>query len=153
MATTMLEVFNLTMALIDEINQNSGAVEIDSKEYKVKTPLILNILRGELYPYSDTYSVATKGKRPVCPKLKTYTEDSSLSSEIGLDDFICQTIMPYGLAAHLMLTEDAASASFFNQRYEELIQKFRSSIPNDFEEIENVYGYPYGFEHNWYSRW
>lgn len=150
--TTMKDVFDLTMGLIDEVNENSGETDsTDTREYKTRTPLILQVLRGELYPISDTYAIATNGKRPICPPLPSFKEDATLGTEIGLDDFICQTILPYGLAAHLLLTEDSASAAFFNQRYQELIAQFRSSIPTGFEAIENVYGY--GNEHGEYSRW
>ena len=36
-------------------------------------------------------------------------------------DAIAQGVMPYGLAAHLLLGENNTMASFFNQRYSELM--------------------------------
>ncbi len=133
--TTCMDVFNQAMGLMDEVNENSGATDtVDTKEYKVRTLFILNTLRGELYPYSDTYKRNNKGKRPICPAM------TSLTDEIDLDDFLCQTVMPYGLAAHLLMTEDPASASFFQQRYEELLKQFKDVPANGSEAIDNVYG-------------
>jgi hypothetical protein len=71
-----------------------------------------------------------------------------LTDTIGLDDYLAQTVLPYGLAATLLLDENPNVASFFQQRYEEL--KTASKIPNEFAPIENVYG---GQCYNEYSRW
>lgn len=65
---------------------------------------------------------------------------TTLTDIMQVDDVTARTIMPNGLAAHLMLTENPAAASFFNQRYEEL--KFQASKrpPGASEMIGNVYG-------------
>ena len=135
MATTADQVFARTMALMDELQQNTGAANTAATgEYRRRTLDILNILRVELYPASDTYRAGEAGKRPVCPEIADF------HSEIGLDYGLCQGVMPYGLAAHLLLEEDPVSASYFNQRYEELLAVFRSGGPGQFEPIEEVYG-------------
>jgi hypothetical protein len=48
--------------------------------------------------------------------------------------------MPYGLAAHLLLGEDDAKASFFQQRYDELIAKYGNKTPRTSEAITDLYG-------------
>ena len=48
---------------------------------------------------------------------------SDFDTPINLDDYIAQTVMPYGLAAHLLIDENPTVASFFQQRYEELLDK------------------------------
>lgn len=49
--TTAQRVFDLAMGLIDEVNESSGETDTsDTREYKVRTLLILNTLRGELFP-------------------------------------------------------------------------------------------------------
>ena len=118
--------------------------ETDASAYANKALLILNMLRGELYRYSDTYSAATSGTRPICPVL------TGLDSLVGLDDFLAQTIMPYGLAANLMLGDDDAKANFFQQRYEELLMKYGSVIPANTEDINNIYG---GIEYSPCETW
>ena len=65
---------------------------------------------------------------------------SAMVDELQVDDVTARTIMPYGLAAHLLLTENADSASFFNQRYEDLKFDASKMPPNASEQIENVYG-------------
>lgn len=144
--TTAQRVFDITMGLIDEVNENSGETDTaDTREYKVRTLLILNALRGELYPYSDTYDVETAGERPIVSVIQDF------DTPIDLDDYICQSVMPYGLAAHLLLDENPASASFFQQRYEELRNNLSKGLLKTAEAITDCYGI--GFEHNEFSRW
>ena len=44
------------------------------------------------------------------------------------------------LAAHLLIDENPTSASFFQQRYDELKAKLRLGFPAEFEPIEDIYG-------------
>lgn len=155
MATTVQDVFDLTLPIIDAVGDS------DISDYKDKTLGILNVLRGELFPYSDTWKVLDENKRPIVQKL------TSFDDEIGLDDYICQTLMPYGLGAHLMLTEDTTTASYCQQRYDELKQLLTRGLPTESTDIEDVYAGQYwdeaegkwkrrnsngiGFE--WTTRW
>lgn len=125
MATGRL-IFDIAMSVMD----NRGD---DTQEYKDRAVGILNQLAGELYPYSDTFASAESGKRPVITRVR------SLSDEIDLDDYCCHTILPYGLAAQLLTTEDPNHASFLQQRYEELKALIARGFPQEFEEIEDVY--------------
>lgn len=134
MLTTAQEVFEMAMHLMDEVNESTGKADTsDTKEYKNRTIPILNILRVECYPASDTYR-AEPGKRPVCPRIEDF------ESPIGLDDAICQGVLPYGLAAHLLLDENPDVASYFSQRYEELLSAAGRSLPAGSEEITDLYG-------------
>lgn len=149
MATNAQRVFDLTMGLMDEVNETSGATDTsDTREYKNRTLFILNILRGELYKYSDTYVDDEPGIRPIVSVIENFEDN------IDLDDYICQTVMPYGLAAHLLLDENPTSADYFNQRYQELLMKLERGLPAESSDIVDVYGpcggiYPY----NEFSRW
>ena len=128
-------VFARAIHLMDEQNESTGETKTaDTKEYRLRTLSILNILRNELYPYSDTYEQSAGRKRPVCQMIATFEED------IGLDDVLAQGILPYGLAAHLLLGENDALASFFNQRYMELINTLAAKAPSEWESIEPAYG-------------
>ena len=145
MATTPQWVFEKAMHLMDEGNESTGQADTnDTKEYKNRTLPILNILRIECFPYSDTYVVTTPGKRPVCPEIKDF------DAEIGLDDGICQGVLPYGLAAHLLLDENPAAASYFQQRYEEALNAAKRGLPTAAEDITDLYG---GIEHGRYGWW
>ena len=146
MSTTARQVFNLAIALMDEMNENTGATDTtDTKEYKLRTPNILSVLCGELYPYSDTYTLNTDGTRPICPAVET------IESTIGLDDTLCTTVLPYGLAAHLLLGENNVMAGFFNQRDEEMREKLKNA-PASFDAITDVYGLIYT-PYNNFGRW
>ena len=46
----------------------------------------------------------------------------SMEQPVDLDDAIAQTVLPYGLAAHLLLGENDQMAAFFFQRYAELLR-------------------------------
>ena len=144
--TTAQRVFDLAMGLMDEVNETSGGTDdADTREYKVRTLLILNALRGELFPYSDTYAAEEPGKRPILEVIQSFDQ------VIGMDDYICQSVLPYGLAAQLLLDENPDSASFFQQRYEEMRMNLAKGLPKQSESISDVYGIvsPY----NEFSRW
>jgi len=145
MSTTAQQVFELTMHLMEAANASTGMADTsDTKEYKNRTLPLLNILRIECFPASDTYKAAATGKRPVCPLIEEF------NSEIAMDDGVCQGVLPYGLAAHLLLDENPSMASYFQQRYEEALAEAKRSIPTSAEDIEDVYG---GIEYGRHSYW
>ena len=144
MATNAQRVFDLTMALMDELSESGKTLTSDTQEYHNRTLFILNVMRGELYPYSDTYTLGEVGKRPIASVIEDFEAD------IGLDDYICQSVMPYGLAAHLLLDENPTAANYFQQRYEELKAFLARGLNTGSEDIVDVYG---GFAHCEYSYW
>lgn len=139
-------VFELAIHLMDEANLATGAADTsNTREYKNRTIPILNVLRVECFPFSDTYPAAEDGKRPVCPVIETWEEP------IPLDDALCQGVLPYGLAAHLLLGEDDHMASFFQQRYEEQLAMLGRSVPaGSGGDVQDLYG---GIEFGQFSRW
>lgn len=78
------------------------------------------------------------------PTLLTFSgtgnSNTDLNQTLTIDDITARTILPYGLAAHLLLTENSASASFFNQRYEELKFEGTRQQAASAEQIINIYG-------------
>lgn len=143
--TTAQWVFEKAMSLMGEVNETSGLADTDdTKEYKNRTLSILNVLRMECFPASDTYVVTTPGKRPVCPEIVGF------ESPIALDDGICQGVLPYGLAAHLLLDENPGAASYFQQRYEQLLAAAAQGVPSAPVSITDVYG---GIEYGQFGRW
>lgn len=148
---TGMDVFQAAITIMDELSDEGKYKYEDTDEYRNRTLAILNILQNELYPFSDTYGLnqewASK-RRPVASRLE------DLYSEIDLDDYCAGTVMPYGLAAHLLLNEDPATANYCQQRYDELKASLMRGLPAESEDIEDVYGpkggiYPY----NEFSRW
>ena len=134
--TTANWVFDRAIHLMDEQNETNGKTRTqDTKEYEYRSLSILNVLRNELYPYSDTYEVRSDGKRSVPPEL------TSMEQPIDLDDALCQSVMPYGLAAHLLLGENDSMASFFNQRYMELLNQLKIRATAVWEDIPFNFGF------------
>jgi len=143
--TTAQWIFEQAMHLMDEGNESTGKADTaDTKEYKNRTLPILNILRVECFPASDTYRVHEAGKRPVCPEILDF------ETGIGLDDGICQGVLPYGLAAHLLLDENPDMAAFFQQRYEEALSLARRGLAAGGEDIVDLYG---GIGLGQFARW
>ena len=127
-------VFDRAIHLMDEQDEDTGKTETqDTREYKLRALSILNVMRSELAPLSMRYGVSENGTRPLPDMILDFKD------EIGLDDDICQGIMPYGLAALLLLGEDSTKASFFNQKYEELKARHSAKSSAVWEDI------PYDF--------
>ena len=133
--TTAPRVFARAIHMMDEQNEATGETSTaDTAEYKLRTLSILNILRHELFPYSDTYEAQEDGTRDICTEIKAFTD------VIDLDDVLAQGIMPYGLAAHLLLGENDSMAAFFNSRYSELVRDLAAKKSSKWEDIMPYYG-------------
>jgi hypothetical protein len=99
---TAQDIFVTAMTLMDEETED-GTFAGYPEEYKKKAWPILTLLQAELIPPQVTPTVILDN-----------------TSVFNLDDKIGLTILPYGLAAHLLLNEDQNRAAFFNNRYDEL---------------------------------
>jgi hypothetical protein len=148
-----MDVFQRAITMMDELNDEGKYKHDDTKEYQDRSLAILNILQNELYPYSDTcpkWQEWEKGRRPILLPL------DDLYTSIDLDDYCAGTVLPYGLAAHLLLDENPTSASYFQQRYDELKTALMhgTGMLAESEDIEDIYG-PNGGLHpyNEFSRW
>jgi len=136
---TGMDVFQRAITMMDELNDAGKYRHDDTVEYQNRTLAILNVLQNELYPYSDTFPKWQEwetGRRAVLMPL------GSLSEEIDLDDYCAGTVLPYGLAAHLLLDENPSTAGFFQQRYDELRAMLMSGSGKraESEDIVDLYG-------------
>ena len=154
--TTPEMVLELTIALTDNQDETGNYKIADNNEYRFRTLQILNTLCPELFPYSDTYKMVQKGKRPIVPYLTAFDQ------EIGLDDYICRSVLPEGLAGLLFADENPSLASTHWQIYEERKAQLSRGMPAESEEIVDVYGggwyddegnYHNCFPYNDHSRW
>ena len=81
----------------------------------------MNVLIGECYPYSEDFVPGRRsGWTPV------YSTDDYIN---GIDETLASTVMPYGLAASLLVDENPTAANFFQQRYEGLLNRFGKELP------------------------
>jgi hypothetical protein len=115
---TAQDTFITAMNLMDEETED-GTYTGYPDEYKKKAWSILTLLQAELTPASTTPT-------------SIINQDSVFS----LDDRTSLTILPYGLAAQLLLNEDQNRAAYFNNRYDELKRKRPAIITK----IKDVYG-------------
>lgn len=128
------EVFEIAMALMDELSVSGAADTADTAEYRNRTLAILNVLQIELFPHSDMYQTGEDGKRAVPEKLLSFSEPMT-----DMDDGLAVGVMPYGLAGRLLAAEGDERGNFYLQAYEDMKRTLRH-VPAEFEPIEDVYG-------------
>ncbi|MBE6147457.1 MAG: hypothetical protein E7168_03895 [Firmicutes bacterium] len=111
----------MTMSLIDEINDNGTLDPNTTAEYRAKAPAILTMLQNEIIGIENRYKAFNEQIKPI--------PIETLDQPVQLDDIKANTLLTNGLASHLMLYEDTAVASFFQQRYEEMRNKYLKPVP------------------------
>ena len=136
------DIFDAAMALMGEVT--SANYTADTNAYLAQAVPILNTLAAELYPMSDTFAARDGGTRPVL------TPIADLGGDVGLDETLCRTVLPYGLAAQLQVTENPQAAGFHQQRYEELKSSAARSRPMEWEAVDDQYGLG---EYNEFGSW
>ena len=142
---TVQEVFDIAIRLMDAQNESTGSTDTaDTKEYRLRTPSLLNSLLDRVYPASDTFHQSQPGRRPVCPKVET------LSDTLDLDPRICTGVLPYGLAGLLLAEEDPARADFFWQTFLEQLEAAKQAVPAEEGAVESLYG---GIEFGQFAHW
>lgn len=155
---TVQEVFDIAIRLMDEQNESTGSTDtVDTKEYRLRTPSLLNSLLDRAYPASDTWPGTVeemdeagnvRRRRPVCPKV------TAMEDEIGLDERLCTGVLPYGLAALLLMEEDKIRAEFFWQTFLEQLAEAMAGVPSGAESVEDCYGFLADqIEYGRFSRW
>ena len=134
--TTVESEFAAAMGLMDELDPQGGAQSADTKDYERRAPAILNALCAELRTLTGEGSdwLPASGTEDLLPVEENY----------GL------SALPYGLAANLLVDENPAAASFYQQRYEELRAVYLARRRADLEDIELLYG---GVEQGNFARW
>lgn len=128
---TVEDVFNMTMAMIDEMTSTGEFDETSVAEYKAKTPYILTVLQNEIIGIENRYKPPTEVIYPVPIEM--------MEQPLQVSDIKAATLLTNGLAAHIMLHEDTALANYFNQRYEELKAIYLKPVPNEREKIKDMY--------------
>lgn len=120
MAVTAKQVYDIALVHIDEVLE-TGDISADPKNYyEAKAIKILTTLQAELLPLSATPTPIT-----------------SLTSNLAVSDRVALTVLPYGLAAHLLIVDDPNTSAFYNARYDELKRK----VPTGgITPITDVYG-------------
>lgn len=127
MPVTAQWLFERAIALMDEGDERTGAMDTgETKAYKHRTLSILNVLGEECRE-------AFGGKGP-------WRELTEFDQALCLPGGPAREVLPYGLAAHLFLEEDPAAANFFQQRYEELLERHRRRAGAAIEAIAPPYG-------------
>lgn len=148
MLNTVQDVFDIAIRLMDAQNESLGTTDTaDTKEYRLRTPSLLNSLLDRVYLGSDTYQTAIDGSRPICRKV------SEMTDQLELDERICTGVLPFGLAGLLLTEENPTLANFFWQTFLEQLAEAKNGLPAEIGETEDVYGGLGGIEYGRFSRW
>jgi hypothetical protein len=110
MTVTAKQVFDAAMVLIDEVLETGSIVPDQPEYYQAKARSILTTLQTELLP-------PTINPVPI----------TDLNQPMLLSDRVSLSVVPYGLAAHLLIQEDVNTAAYYNARYDELKRKVHST--------------------------
>jgi hypothetical protein len=125
-------IYDITMSLMDE-RKNDGSVDTNStKDYLARSPGILTVLQTEII----------MELKKVGADVETLDEIKKMDADIDLEDDICLGIIPYGLAAQLLLQEDASLSNYFASKYDEnrsqYLRRFRELAKQiDREDVYN----------------
>lgn len=148
MLNTVQDVFDIAIRLMDAQNESTGNTDTaDTKEYKLRTPSLVNSLLDRVYPGSDTYGTTSAWKRPICPKV------SEMKDILTLDERICTGVLPYGLAGLLLAEENPTLANFFWETFLEQLAEAKRAIPAEIEPVEDCYGGLGGIEYGRFGQW
>ena len=128
------EIFEISMALADTLSGTGAADCPENREYRARALPILRSLISELMPYAGTGD--------------DLPED--FSSAVELEPGPAREILPYGLAAALIMPEDPENGVRFQRRYELLKAGICRGRAQGSGDTEDVYG---GFAHNGFGRW
>lgn len=137
---TCKEIYDITMALMDEmidnqtIEQEPNPDYPSTKDYQARTPGILTILQTQVVMYFKSRGIDID----TLPRLIT------MDDNVDLEDDICMGVLPYGLAARLLGQEDTAMSSYFSQLYNNGLAEAAESSDNKMKGKQvsgnNIYG-------------
>ncbi len=129
---TARDVFEIAMALSDNLSSAGASEHSDTAEYLNRTVHIINSLQPELYVISDT-KTASAGGRPVGPLI------TGLDEPLCIDEGLARTVLPNGLISRLFADENPVLADLYLQLYEEGKKNFRA-LPAQIEPVADIYG-------------
>lgn len=131
---TCQEIYDITMALMDEMLDNGGVDYASTLDYTARTPGILTILQTEV-----VMTFKAKGI-----DIDTLDRLTAMTDDVDLDENICMGVLPYGLAARLLGQEDKEMSSYFSQQYnlklEDAADSSDDRIKGKQVSGDNVYG-------------
>lgn len=106
-------IYNITMAMIDEYT-DAGVVDVNStKDYLARTPSILTMLATQ---------VGIELKK-VDPDAELPSPVTDMETDVELEEEICISVLTKGLAGALLITEDTNLSNYFNSSFLEGINK------------------------------
>lgn len=118
---TAQESYELSLALLDEVDESGDIDEADTASYAGKAPMLITILQREL---AKLEGIQLTGRI------------ESLSDTLEISDETAEKVLPYGLAAGFALADNNEE---FYKGYTFQYEKLKKTITSDEEEIHDNY--------------
>ena len=136
MARTVQEIYDKAVHLVDAQRESDGSTASpDAAGYRVRCCQLLNTLLNEVLPVSDTCPGPAQGRRPVHPPV------SRLEDRVEMDDYVCLSLLPVGLAALFLREEDRAGyTSLWGDYLERLDRAARTRPAGETQAVDDPYG-------------
>lgn len=120
---TVKNIYLLSLALMNMTE--------DDADYEDSTILgMLSVMANEVLDVSN--SIAKRAGRNETQSVSVL---KTMSENVPLDDKICQSVLPYGLAAKLMLEDDTTMASYFNAEYNQRLAQYMKPASTSIEDV------------------
>lgn len=135
--TTVQQIFDMAIHLMDEQSETNGKTQTtDTTEYKYRTISILNTLLPMIC------LCAWQGDVRGTPFLVEPDDhkNPNFDQYVMIDDWLAKGVLPYGLAAHLLASENEELSDWFMKRFQLSLVEFREFRPERFEPIATPYG-------------
>lgn len=120
---TVKNIYLLSLALMNMTE--------DDADYEDSTILgMLSVMANEVLDVSN--SIAKRTGRNETQNVGVF---KTMSENVPLEDKICQSVLPYGLAAKLMLEDDTTMASYFNAEYNQRLAQYMKPASTSIEDV------------------
>jgi len=122
MSYTGTEIFNMSIALMDELSPTGTINETQVSDYMYRAPYLLDLWQHEISKIENLSEVS---------KVESLDDDLEISERGCISG-------AYYLAMHFAMADgNTEMTSLFKQKYDELKRDFR--LPKDFTNIVDVY--------------
>lgn len=137
---TVQQVFDMAIHLMDEQDENNGATaHVDTNEYRFRTINILNLAIPMLWPFCTNNDSKEPGRELPNMLDPTPLNNPDFSQYLPVDDAFSYGVLPYFLAAELLLDEDIDRSQMLKNKFDMAFAQIRRSEIAAWEQIENPF--------------
>lgn len=137
---TVQQVFDMAIHLMDEQDENNGStVHVDTNEYRFRTINILNMAIPLLWPFCSENTEREAGRELPLMLNPSPLNNPDFTQYLPVDDAFSYGILPYFLAAELLLDEDIDRSQMLRNKFDLAFAQIRKNEISQWEQIENPF--------------